>query len=92
MVESPLDNAEDERGVGSSLALEWGHGISDMAFHDNFWRGHGSPLQCSCLESPMDRGAWGATVHKVTKGKTRLKCFSPHVRIQIKGVGASVKI
>ena len=26
--------------------------------------GHGNPLQCSCLENPMDRGAWWATVHK----------------------------
>ena len=25
--------------------------------------GHGHPLQCSCLENPMDRGAWRATVH-----------------------------
>ena len=25
--------------------------------------GHGNPLQCSCLENPMDRGAWRATVH-----------------------------
>ena len=29
--------------------------------------GHGNPLQYSCLENPMDRGAWGATVHGVTK-------------------------
>ena len=28
--------------------------------------GHGYPLQCSCLENPMDRGAWWATVHRVT--------------------------
>ena len=27
--------------------------------------GNGSPLQCSCLENPMDRGAWRATVHGV---------------------------
>ena len=27
--------------------------------------GHGNPLQCSCLENPMDRGAWWATVHRV---------------------------
>ena len=27
----------------------------------------GYPLQCSCLENPMDRGAWRATVHGVTK-------------------------
>ena len=30
--------------------------------------GNGNPLQYSCLESPMDRGAWWATVHEVTKG------------------------
>ena len=29
--------------------------------------GHGNPLQCSCLENPMDRGAWRATVHGVAK-------------------------
>ena len=34
--------------------------------------GHGNPLQYSCLENPMDRGAWWATVHRVTKSRTRL--------------------
>ena len=29
--------------------------------------GHGSPLQCSCLENPLDRGAWWATVHRVAE-------------------------
>ena len=29
--------------------------------------GHGNPLQFSCLENPMDRGAWWATVHLVAK-------------------------
>ena len=29
--------------------------------------GHGSPLQYSCLENPMDRGAWRATVHRVSE-------------------------
>ena len=32
--------------------------------------GNGSPLQYSCLENPMDRGAWPATVHGVTKSRT----------------------
>ena len=32
--------------------------------------GHGNPLQYSCLENPMDRGAWQATVHGVTKSRT----------------------
>ena len=34
--------------------------------------GHGSPLQYSCLENPMDKGAWWATVHGVEKSGTRL--------------------
>ena len=34
--------------------------------------GHGNPLQCSCLENPMDRGAWRATVHGAVKSQTRL--------------------
>ena len=33
-------------------------------------RGNGSPLQCSWLENPMDRGAWWATVHSVAEGRT----------------------
>ena len=32
--------------------------------------GHGNPLQYSCLEKPMDRGAWWATDHRVTKSWT----------------------
>ena len=38
--------------------------------------GHGNPLQYSCLEKPMDRGPWRATVHGVTKSQTRLKQLS----------------
>ena len=34
---------------------------------------HGKPLQYSCPENPMDRGAWQAIVHRVTKNQTRLK-------------------
>ena len=43
------------------------------------WRGkfpggvHGNPLQCSCLENPIDRGAWWAAIHGVTKSWKRLK-------------------
>ena len=38
--------------------------------------GNGNPLQYSCLENPMDRGAWWATVHRVTKSRTRLSNFT----------------
>ena len=34
--------------------------------------GNGNPLQCSCLENPMDGGAWRATVHWVAKSRVRL--------------------
>ena len=37
---------------------------------------HGNPLQCSCLENPMDRGAWWAAVHRVAKSRTRLSDFT----------------
>ena len=32
--------------------------------------GHSNPLKCSCLENPMDRGGWRATVHRVAKSWT----------------------
>ena len=35
--------------------------------------GHDDPLQDSCLENPLDRGAWWATVHRVAKSRTGLK-------------------
>ena len=35
--------------------------------------GHDNPLQYSCLENPMDRGAWQTAVHRVTQSQTRLK-------------------
>ena len=37
--------------------------------------GNGNPLQYSCLENSMDRGAWWATVHGVAKSQTRLRNF-----------------
>ena len=35
--------------------------------------GHGNPFQYSCLENPMNRGAWRATVNGVAKGRTQLR-------------------
>ena len=40
--------------------------------------GHGNPLQYSCLENPMDRGAWRATAHRVTKSRIWLKRVGMH--------------
>ena len=48
--------------------------------------GNGNPLQHSCLENPMDRGAWQGTVHRVTKSWTRLKRLSTlHQKLWSKG-------
>ena len=62
VVKNPPANAGDQRDVGSNP----GSGRSPG-------EGNGNPLQYSCLENPMDRGAWWATVHGVTKSQTRLK-------------------
>ena len=43
--------------------------------------GNGNPLQYSCLENPMDRGAWRAILHRVAKSWTRLKWLSVHARM-----------
>ena len=40
--------------------------------------GHGIPLQHFCLENPIDKGAWQATVHGVAKSQTSLKRLSMH--------------
>ena len=46
--------------------------------------GHGNPLQYSCLENPMDRGAWRATGHGVKKSWTRLKWLSTGTQLKLK--------
>ena len=43
--------------------------------------GHGNPLQYSCLENPMDQGAWRAIVYGVTQSQTQLKQLSKHIAI-----------
>ena len=65
MVKNPPANAGDERETG----LIPGSGRSPGG-------GNGNPLQCSCLENPVDGGVWWATVHGVTKSWTRLSDFA----------------
>ena len=43
--------------------------------------GYGNPIQYSCLENPMDRGTWQATVHGVAKSQTWLKGLSTHSHV-----------
>ena len=65
VVKNPSANAGDLRDAGSYPGLGRSPG-----------GGHGNPLQYSCLEKPMGRGAWWATIHRVTKSQTRLKQLS----------------
>ena len=44
-------------------------------YRETSGEGNGTPLQYSCLESPMDGGAWWAAVHGVAKSRTRLSDF-----------------
>ena len=44
--------------------------------HQMIGEGDGTPLQYSCLENPMDGGAWKAAVHGVAEGRTRLSDFT----------------
>ena len=67
----PPANAGDKRDVGSIL----GSGRSSGG-------GHGNPLQYSCLESPIGRGAWCVTVHRVTESRTQLKGSGVHARTE----------
>ena len=46
--------------------------------------GNGTPLQYSCLENPMDGGAWKAAVHGVAKGQTRLRDLIFHFYAWVK--------
>ena len=46
-------------------------------------KGHGNPLWYSCLENPMDRGAWWATAHRVTKSRTILKQLNKQAHIAL---------
>ena len=50
--------------------------------------GNGNPLQYSCLENPMDRGAWRAIAHGVAKSWTRLRLLPLSVRRSAVSVGS----
>ena len=47
--------------------------------------GHCNPLQYSCLENPMDRGAWWATVHRVAKSDTTEATWHAHMHVILHG-------
>ena len=58
MAKNPPANAGDTRDMDSVPGSERSPGV-----------GNGNPLQYSCMENSMDRGAWWATVHGITKSQ-----------------------
>ena len=50
-----------------NLPVMWETGVRSLGQEDPSGEGHGNPLQYSCLENPMDRGAQQAIVHRVAK-------------------------
>ena len=65
VVKNPPTNARDTRNTGSIPGSGRSPGI-----------GNGNPLQYSCLENFMDRGAWQPAVHGATKGQTRQRAHT----------------
>ena len=64
-------NASEEKVAG-----EWTELRFYSQLNQHFREGNGTPLQHSCLENPMDGGAWCAAVHGVPKSRTRLSDFT----------------
>ena len=74
VVKNPPANARDTGDTGSIP------GSGPAPGEEN-----GNPLQYSWLENPMDRGAWRATVHGATKGRTWLSMHAPVLQGTVKG-------
>ena len=78
VVKNPPANAGDARHTGSIPGSGRSPGV-----------GNGNPLQYTCVENSMDRGAWWAAVHGITKSWTRLKRLSSS---SSKALGVKTKI
>ena len=65
VVENPSANERETRDAGLIPGLGRSPG-----------EGNGNPLQYFCLENPMDRGAWQATVHKAAESQTQVRRLS----------------
>ena len=70
MVKNPPANEGDIRDVGRIPGLGTSSG-----------GGNGNLIEYSCLENPMDRGAWWALAHRVTQSQIQLKQLSMHTRM-----------
>ena len=79
VVKNPPANAGDARHAGSIPGSGKSLGV-----------GNGNPLQYTCMENSMDRGAWWAAVHGITKSWTRLKRLSSSSSSRALGVKTKI--
>ena len=61
--------------MSGAMYIPFWKGVFLYRINKNDGEGNGNPLQHSCLENPMDRGAWWAAVHGVAKSRTQLSDF-----------------
>ena len=59
--------------IGKTLPASQETWVHSLGQEDSLGEGNGNPLQDSCLGNPVDRGAWWATVHGVSRSQTGLK-------------------
>ena len=71
----PPDVKSQLIGKDPDAGKDWRQKNKEVVEHE-IREGDGTPFQYSCLENPMDRGAWKAAVHGVTKSRTRLSDFT----------------
>ena len=74
----PRDQTQISRIAGRCFTIWTTRGAHS---HILYGEGNGNPLQYSCLENPVDRGAWWAAVHGVAQHRTQMKWLSMHACI-----------
>ena len=72
----PTEQLSNQRILGGGRNLFYLHDPLKTRKIIKLKKGNGTPLQYSCLENPMDGGAWWAADHGVTKSRTRLSDFT----------------
>ena len=85
MAQETQTGALYHRGVG--WGGSWEGGSKGRGYMSTYGEGNGHPLQYSCLENPMDGGAWRAAVHGIAKSQTRLSNFTFHFSLSCIGEG-----
>ena len=85
-----FSKAVNGTSVNTCSSLPGGHLLGSRYWSPSPGVGNGYPLQHSCLENPVDRGAWQAAVHGVARSRTELKQLSTHALLTLTETAARV--